>query len=171
MPFRNRRALRMRPVNSQKHIVDLQGTTVMGTNQFTILINTVENAVLANSADVEKGSNVSSIYLNIQAVGQGASGVLNNIYMYVFKNPAGLITTFPDGNQTGISEFKKQIFHTEMRMLSDDNDSIPVTIFQGVLRIPQKFQRMGIDDTIGVVLFSPGPTANFCIECIYKEFR
>ncbi len=161
----------MRPVNSQKHIVDIQGQTNLTANTFNILANTVENAVLANNADVEKGSNISSIYLNVQAVGGGASGVLSNIYMYIFKNPAGLITTFPDGNQTGTSEFKKQIFHTEMRMLSDDNDSIPVALFNGVLRIPRKFQRMGIDDTIGLVLFTPGPVANFCIECIYKEFR
>ncbi len=170
MVFRRRTNL-MRPINSQKHIVDVQGSTVMGTNQFIILANTVENAVLANSADVEKGSNLSAIYLNVQVVGQGASGVLNNIYMYLFKNPAGLITVFPDGNQTGVSEFKKQIFHTEMRMLSDDNDSIPITLFNGVLKIPNKFRRMGIDDTIGLVLFSPGPTANFCVQTIYKEYR
>ncbi len=170
MVFRRNRNF-LRPVNSVKHIIDVQGGLVADTNSFTVLALGDDNPVLTSASEVQKGCKISSIYLDVQIVGLAAGGVLNNVYMYVFKNPAGLISTFPEGNKTGVSEFKKQIFHTEMKMTGSSDSDIPQSLFKGVLRIPQRFQRMGALDTIGMVLYCPAATANFCIQCIYKEYR
>ncbi len=172
MVFSRRRGLNMRPVNSLKHIIDQQGGAAPATKTDVVLVNTTDNPVNTVSNQCSIGSKVSSIFLNVQ-VETSAGTALNNAYFIIYKNPGNLIapSEIPDANATGVSNFRKQVFHTEMAMLSDVGDSIPITLFKGVLRIPRKFQRMGINDTIVVQLFSPGNTIDFCVESIYKEFR
>ncbi len=166
----------MRPVNSIKHIVDQQGTNAPDVKQDVVIAIADDNPSTALSTQVQSGCRISSIFLNVQIVNEtDAVGTVNNCYFIIYKNPGNNITqaNIPNANETGISDFRKQIFHTEMTMLSDANDSIPITLFKGVLRIPPRFQRMGINDQIRLQIFQPvgGATVNFCVESIYKEFR
>ncbi len=173
MPFRSRNNNRMRPIHSIKHVVDIQGGNVGGTQTVNTLVNAVDAPVLTSAEQIETGSRVNSIFLNVQVLPQSESA-LNNIYMYIIKNSgANLVTPLPDGNKVGISDYKKFIFHQEMAMLSDASDSIPITLFKGVLKIPRHMQRMGINDFIQLALFTEaaGNTQDFCIQCIYKEYR
>ncbi len=172
MVFRNRMS-RLRPVHSIKHIVDLQGGIVADTRVLSTLVDGKDAPVLANTSEVEVGSKVFSIFLNIQVIGTGVGGVLNQIYFIIYKNPGSNVTVgnIPDGNVTGASDFKRQIFHTEMIMLSSSSDDIPQALFKGVIKIPRVFQNMRINDIIQIQLFAPGGTSNFCLQAIYKEFR
>ncbi len=165
--------LNKRPILSIKHIVDVQGGTVAATQSKTSIAVAVENPVLANSTDVKPGSRVNSIYLDVQAIGLAAPGILNNIYMIIYKIPGSNIagSAIPNANATGIDNFKRQIFHTEMRMLNDTLTSQPIQIFKGVIRIPKIFHTFRFDDYIQIQLFTPGATANFCIQAIYKEYQ
>ncbi len=161
-----------RPINSRKHIVDLQGGIPGNAAENTIIMSAVDNADSAQPTNVESGSRVSSLFLNIQVIAT-ADTTLNNVYFYIYKNPQGSITTFPSANATGTSEFKRQIFHTEMRMMANTNDGIPITLFQGVLKVPRVFQSMRVGDTVGINFFSPGAgnTQNYCIQAIFKSYR
>ncbi len=163
----------LRPVNTLKHVVDKQGGIVAGTKQDETLVFGVDNP--AHGADVEQctiGSAVKSIFLNVQ-VEATTSQALPNVYMIVYGNPGNNIpdSAIPNGNEVGISDFRKQIFHQEMVMVEKRDDGIPRTLFKGVLKIPRKFQRIGATDKIGVNLFTPGVNFNYCIQCIYKEIR
>ncbi len=174
MPFRNRN--RMHPINTLKHVIDNQGATVGGGTTDITLVSAVENAVSTTPDANDVGSHVRSIFLNVQVVNTvDATGLVNNIYFYLFGNPGNNIpgATLPNANAVGSSDSRKQIFHQEMAMLSDANDSIPITMFKGVIRIPKKFQRLGVNDEIGIRITSPtgGPEATFCVQCIYKEIR
>ncbi len=162
-----------RPIVSIKHIIDKQAVTALGVQDKTVIIDAQENPLLANTDNVKPGCKVFSFYLNVIAVGLGAQGILNNIYMIIYKIPGANITgsAIPDGNVTGSDNFKRQIFHTEMRMLNDTVTSQPISIFNGVIKIPKVFQTMRIDDFIQIQLFTPGGSANYCIECIYKEYQ
>ena len=112
------------------------------------------------------------MFINIQVIGLSAGGVLNNMYAIFYKIPGGNITAgaIPNGNVTGADDFKRQIFHTEMIMMSSSSDDIPQTLFKGVLKIPKVFHTMRINDYIEVQLFSPGGTANYCVQAIYKDY-
>ncbi len=174
MPFR--RGNYLRPINTLKHTIDAQQTIPAGTKNAFDLVVGVENAVstVANENDV--GSKVQTIFLNVQVVvATNAVGAINNAYMYLIVNPGGIISnaTYPDLNKVGISEFRKQIFHQEMSMMSDATDSIPSTLFKGVLKIPRKAGRIGIKDKITCFVGSPtgGPELDACVQCIYKEIR
>ncbi len=172
MPFRNR----LRPVNTFKHVVDQQATIPAGTEQDINLVVGVDNAASANPPNVDIGSHVKSIFLNVQVVNSvNGAGTINNCYFYINGNPGGNIpaASFPAVNSVGNSDARKQIFHQEMAMLSDANDSIPVTMFKGVLRIPRKFNRIGVNDVINIRIGTPvgGAEIDACVQCIYKEVR
>ncbi len=165
--FRNR----LRPINSRKHVIDIQGGLIGGTKVGNDLALAVESTVLANPTEVEVGSTVSSLFLNVQVAATG-SAALANVYMYVFKNPSSAITfaSFPDPNVVGASALKKLIFHQEMIMTDKSANAIPRTLFKGVLSVPKHMRRMGPDDEIRIMMFSPGVNFDFCIQCIYKDY-
>lgn len=173
MVFRRQMQKYLHPVNTIKHIIDNQGGLIAGTQAFVTIAKGVDAPVLgANPDHCLVGSHVRSIFLNIQ-VAASSTGALANVYMIIYGNPAGNIPVadIPDGNVTGTSDFKKQIFHTEMIMTEKNTTAIPRTLFKGVLKIPRKFQRMGQADNIQISLFSPGVTWDYCVESIYKEIR
>ncbi len=157
------------PIVARKHIVDQQGGLVAGTPTFVNLVKGVDNPVVTNVIDCQVSSRVNSIFLNVQVASSNTAS-LANVYMIVFGNPSTAIT-MPNANVTGASDHKKQIFHTEMIMTEKNTTAVPRTLFKGVLMIPKHFRRIGQDDTIAIQLFSPGNTFDFCVECIYKEYR
>jgi len=137
------------------------------------MIRSVDAPVLANVTEVEVGSKVNSVYLNIQ-VSHETLTALANLYMIIYKNPGANIgdASIPNANVTGANDFKRQIFHTEMIMGPGDvTTKTPITVFKGVLKIPKHMQAMRISDEIEIELFSPGVTWNYCIQMIYKEYR
>ena len=132
MVFR-RRQMALRPINTLKHTVDRQEIIPAGTAIDLALVIATENAVSTTAADNDIGSHVRNIFLNVQVVNStDATGFINNCYMYVYGNPGNLIATFPPVNEVGTSNIRKNIFHQEMAMMSDSNDSIPITLFKGV---------------------------------------
>ena len=164
----------LRPVNTLKHTVDRQEVIPAGTAIDLALVIATENAVSTTAADNDVGSHVRNIFLNVQVINStDATGLVNNVYMYVYGNPGNEINSFPLVNEVGISNLRKMVFHQEMAMMSDSNDSIPITLFKGVLKIPRKFSRLGVDDRIVVRVGTPtgGAEVTACVECIYKEIR
>ncbi len=174
MVFRNRN--RLRPVNTLKHTIDQQNTIAAGTAIDIQLVKCVENAVSTTAIENDIGSHVRSLFLNIQVINSiDAVGTINNVYMYIFGNPGDNVpgVSIPAVNIVGTSDFRKQIFHQEMAMLGDQADGIPITLFKGVIKIPRKFQRLGVNDVINVRVGTPtgGAEIDACVQCIYKEIR
>ncbi len=170
MVFRRRSGSSIRPVHRIKHVIDKQGATAGGTVNTTNLIKSVDAPVIANTTDVETGSTVNGIYLKVEVVNTGVTGVLANAYLMVAKNPGGNLT-LPQPNLVGADDNKKYVIHQEMLMLQMVDNSNPRTLFNGVIVIPRGYRRMAINDLIIVAIFSPGVELNFCIQCHYKEFR
>ncbi len=165
--FRSRNSLR--PVNRIKHVFDEQGGIVAGTQVLVRILRTVDTPTLANTDDVETGSTVNGIFLNVEVVAT-SSAALPNIYMMVFKNPGGTFTP-PNANAVGVSDLKKYSIHQEMVMLQEQTGSNPRTLFKGVIVIPRGYRRNGPGDLIQVALFAPGNAMSYCVQAHYKEFR
>ncbi len=161
--------MQYRPINSVKHVVDQQNVTVVNTTASLNVIDTVDNPVLGNNSNVATASVVKAIYLVVEAYAT-SGGALSNFYLTVQKLPGNNIAVITP-NVVGVSDDKKWVIHQEMKMLQQVANGNPRTIFQGVIRIPKRYQRMGYDDALSVNVLTPGITANYCIQCIYKEFR
>ncbi len=171
MVFRSRRSNATRPIHRIKHVVDSQFGLAIATDVTTVLINSVDAPVLANTGEVETGSTVNGIFLNVEVVSTSETGVLPNVYFMIFKNPGGNLT-FPAPNAVGSNDNKKYVFHQEMAMLdSESTTHVPRVLFKGVIVIPRGYRRMAINDQIAIRVRSQGTTANACIQAHYKEFR
>ncbi len=164
-----RNSMSLRPVNRIKHVVDLQLGLVLNVAQVLPLIETKDAPIIANRTEVETGSKVNGIYLNVEAYATTA-GALSNIYMAVTKNPGGNIL-FPNPNAMGSSDNKKYSIHQEMKMLEKKVNGNPRTIFNGVIAIPKLYRRNGPSDELNLILFAPGVNCDVCFQCHYKEFR
>ncbi len=172
MVFRRRQSRLGNIVNSVKHIVDSQGGLVADTKTNVDLVIATDTPTTASETSVAIGSKVFGFFLNVQVVGLAAGGVLNNVYMIIYKNPGNNISAadIPKGNVTGASDFKRQIFHTEMLMLGSTDSDIPQSLFKGVIAVPKTFQNMRINDKVTLQLYAPGATVNFCVQSIFKSF-
>ncbi len=166
--YRNR-GMALRPVQRIKHVVDLQGALVAGTQVNEVVVQTVDTGTLADVNGVQTGSTVNGIYLHVEAV-PTSSAALSNIYMIVYKNPGDNITP-PSANAVGADDDKRFVIHQEMVMLEGQANGNPRTVFNGVIVIPKGYKRFGPNDTLIVALKTPGIGANYCMQVHYKEFR
>ncbi len=161
----------IRPVHRIKHIVDNSATLAAATNLLVDLVKTVDAPVLGNTTEVETGSKVNGIYLNVQvASNETDAGAIPNIYMAVLKNPMGDFTSI-NPSTLGDDDRKKYIIHQEMIMVNNLAGGNPRTLFSGVIAIPRGYRRNGPNDKLQIALFSTAVNFIFCIQCIYKEFR
>ncbi len=171
MPFRRRNfGNSLRPVNRIKHVVDAQGATALGVVADTQIVLAVETPALATTKEVAIGSKVNGIYLRVEVVNTGATGVLANAYLAVFKSPGASIS-INNPNTIGTDKDKRYVIHQEMVMLQMQDNSNPRTLFNGVIAIPRGYRRMGPADIIVVRIFSPGVELSWCVQAHYKEFR
>ncbi len=160
----------MRPVHRIKHVVDQQGAVALDTIQVVPLIDAKDAPVLANVTEVETGSKVNGIYLHVEVVNTGTTGVLANAYLSVQKNPGGNLS-FGKPNVVGANDNKRFVIHQEMLMLQMVDNSNPRTLFNGVIVLPRGYRRFGPNDLLNLIIFSPGVELTWCVQCHYKEFR
>ncbi len=166
--FRSRNNLR--PINRIKHVVDVQDATALGVPKVINLAAATDTPTLAAVASVETGCTINAIYLKVEVVNTGATGVLANAYMHVVKNPGGNLV-IPLPNVVGASDNKRYVIHQEMVMLQMIDNSNPRTLFNGVIVLPKDYRRFGPNDNLVLTIFSPGIELTLCIQCHYKEFR
>ncbi len=159
----------IRPVHRIKHVVDIQGGQVAGTQTSNTVVVAVDAPVLATPKQVETACTINAIYLKVEAYAT-STAALANFYMIIFKNPGGNLTT-PGCNTVGSDDNKKYVIHQEMVMMEKNTTGNPRTVFNGVIKIPRGYRRFGINDLLDVAVLSPGVSSDYCIECIYKEFR
>ncbi len=174
MSFRRRRMTQ--PVKSIKHVVDTNGS-IGGTASTTAVITTVDTPVRSSPNNVANASRVNAIFLRVEVIQEVAAAGIDNIYMIVFKNPGSSIGA-PAVDNVGTSDNRKWIIHQEMIMTGSvltAANAIPRTLFKGVIMLPRPYRRFGIDDELQVVIgHRTGESTqrtNFCLQCIYKEFR
>ncbi len=168
----------IRPVQSLKHVVDTNGNVSAALQSVTDLVNVVDNPAAGTSNQVNVGSKVNAIYLRVEVVGATSAGGVDNIYMYVYKNP-GANLGLPPADSIGTNDNRRYVIHQEMVMLTPRNLStepgFPRTMFKGVILIPRGYRRMGVDDKLQVILQHRAGEATqvtkFCVECIYKEYQ
>ncbi len=176
----SRRQSTLRPVNSLKHIVDASGVVSAGTKVTVDLSLAQEIKTAAQSNRVHAGAKISSLFLSVELSGSNAYGGVARVYMAIAKNPGNNLT-LPNLDSIGVSDNRKFFIHQEMIMLTRQATSgaggdwrFPRTIFHGVIRIPRQYQRQGLNDTIQMFLQNANAeatgSADWCVQCIYKEY-
>ncbi len=168
------------PIHSTKHVVDSSGITGIVTNQILqTSVQALDNPVLANVAQVNPGSKISSIYYSVYFIAEGGeiANEISLIDFYFIKVPANSWTTFaaatlPTPGATGSHINKRHVLHEEKGISGGGNVSlagVPM-VFKGVIKIPRGRQRFGQSDTF-LMCARTNFASKFCIKCIYKEYQ
>ncbi len=139
----------------------------------------IDNPVLANVADIEPGSKVSSIFYVIYVYAEGGE-IANEVPLtdfYFLKNPGNTwgsfsSTNLPTPGATGSHKNKRHVLHEEKGLAGGGNASltgVPM-VFKGVIRIPRGKQRFGQDDRF-IVAIRTNFASKVCCKAIYKEIK
>ncbi len=156
-------------VHSTKHYVQQSiGTVVVGTNANTTLVTGVAVAAKDAVSEVEEGSTVKAIYLELWI--RSAAVAAASFTFAFFKLPSG--AGFPSETELaalGNWDNKKNILYTSQGLINDV-DSSALNLFKGWIKIPKGKQRIGLGDNIGWSLRTVGQSLNFCGFSLYKEY-
>ncbi len=124
-----------------------------------------------NTSEVSIGCKIKAIYLVINGCGLAGTGVLNIMGCYLMKNPGNNLTP-PGIFVTGSSNEKKFIFREWQFMIMRNQDGNLPFHWEGWIKIPKVYQRMGTDDTLELIVAnSAAVTGHFSYMCIYKWYR
>ncbi len=160
--------MRLLTVNSEKHIVDF--TEALTT---TIDVSLVAKAVTAPSntitTDCHRGGVIKAIWISLDTCGLGTAAVNNKIGVYLIKNPGDNLTE-PGVFAVGSSNEKKFVIKMWSNMAMRNSEGNPPYHWEGWVKIPKRYQRMGTDDTWQMVSGISGETGHLFCQCIYKEY-
>ncbi len=162
-------------------MVDNSGIIAAVTNtSIHITATGTRNAILATANEVDTGSKISSVFMEIFFFSEG--GEISNevplVDWYVIKDPGNAWGTTFDANNlptpgaTGVHINKRHILHEEKGLTGGGDASlagIPM-VFKGVIRIPRGRQRWGENDVLRVCARS-NFASKFCIKSVYKWYK
>ncbi len=166
-----RRSYGPRPViNSIKNQVFAQ-IGVVGTNTEILIAKAVNTPLSTVATDTSQGCLLKAVYLIIDGCGIAGTGVLNVMSIYLAKNPGDNLT-LPDAFGYGTSNEKKFIFKNWVFMVMRNQDGNTPFHWEGWIKIPKRYQRMGTDDTLRLAVRCTSTlTGHFSVNAIYKWYR
>ncbi len=142
------------------------GTTIVSTD----IAKAVDTPTTGVQSEVQRGCVIKAFWLSIDVCGLAATGVLQSTTFYVIKNP-GFNLTPPTPRTEGTSNEKKFIFKTWNAMTMRNQDGNTPYHWEGWVRIPKKYQRMGTDDRIQLSAATTTAAGHASMQAIYKWFR
>ncbi len=162
------RKLRLVTVNSEKHVVEVIQAVDNTTKAFAIAkaVTAPSNTV---KTDCHRGGLIKAIWCSIDFCGLAASGVHQRILVYLMKNPGDNLTE-PAPFSVGSSNEKKFVVKMWSAMTMRNQEGNPPYHWEGWLKLPKRYHRMGTDDTWMIVVGANADTGHFFGNFIYKEY-
>ncbi len=156
-------------ITSIKNVVD--ATSATGTTQLTSLIAKAVNTPLSTvKNDVSNGCLIKAIWCSFDVCGLAATGVLQRTAIFLIKNPGDNLTP-PGAFVVGTSNEKKFVIRQWQFMTMRNQDGNPPFHWEGWIKIPKRYWRMGTDDTWKLAFETSTAAGHFSAQFIYKWFR
>ncbi len=171
MPYRRRafsRKLRLVTVNSEKHIVD-KAEVLSSTQSDTLIAKAVTAPSNTVTTDCHRGGQIKAIWVSLDFCSTGTSGINNRVVVYMMKNPGDNLVT-PAVLAVGSSNEKKFVFKMWSQMTMRNQDGNPPYHWEGWVKVPKRYQRMGTDDTIRLLSGMNNESGHLFVNFIYKEY-
>lgn len=157
-------------VNSIKNVHRQQfGITSANTRSIIAKAVTAPDPTIDN--DVSHGCVIKAIWLAIDFCGISGSGILNVVDAFIMKNPGDNLTA-PSPLSQGTSNEKKFIIKSWRAMAMRNQDGNLPYHWEGWIKIPKRYQRMGTDDVWEWdVVCTAAQNGHASIQAIYKWYR
>ncbi len=176
MSFFQRRGGRRRPrsrlgtiVNSIKNILPRVDALVASTNLEIVIANAIDDPATSVNNACRRGCLIKAVWVEFWYYGLSAGNTNDIVDIYLAKNPGNNLT-MPNPGTVGTSNEKKFVFKTWRGL--GGNKSLGGTPYNQTgrwIKIPKRYQRMGIDDRLVLVARSP-TTGQLCTNFIYKWY-
>ncbi len=166
--FRRSRKLQLVTINSEKHVLD-RTYAVTSSNVRKILAKAVTAPSNTIDDDVHRGGVIKAFWISIDICGLDASGAFQATMAYLMKNPGANLLP-PGVFAVGTSNEKKFVVKQWTQMTMRNQDGNPPYHWEGWVKIPKRYQRMGTDDTWELVVGNNSGTGHAYVFCIYKEY-
>ncbi len=160
----------IRPViNSIKNVMnDAQGLT--GSAVTAVLAKAVSNPVNTVATDTAHGCVIKAIWISFDVCGLAGTGVSNVFDAYLIKNP-GANLTLPAPISVGTSNEKKFVIKMWRAMIMRIQDGPNPYHWEGWIKIPKRYHRMGTDDLWQFSIQSTASvTGLYSLKAIYKWY-
>ncbi len=168
---RFRRNQAIRPVDSNKNIVNSLQAPIANTSAVTNLALAVDSAALASPAQVTRGSTINTVYLEVWIYGQAVADINSRISWGIVKNPGGNLT-FPSMSVAGVDDNKKFIYAMGSSLVGNNANGQPGYLIRGWFSVPKRYRRMGANDRIELhIRNDTANPINLCILAIYKWYK
>ncbi len=160
------------PINSNKHYVHRSSVSVASA---AILNDEIVDAVVAPataaSNQVEEGSIVKAVYIELWIVGEDSAGINSPFHVSLEKKPSDAPDmTFGQSVNLGAYPNKKNILYFTQGIVSSESLGPTVNILRQWFAIPKGKQRMGLGDQI-VLNIAATIGIQICGFYTYKEYR
>ncbi len=163
------RRFAMRPIDSMKNVVSTLENLTTATLATTIA-KAVDNPANTSQEEVSRGCTIKAIWISLDVCGLAASGALQRTGIYLIKNPGANLT--PPGVLTvGTSNEKKFVLKQWYIMTMRNQDGNPPYHWEGWIKIPKRYQRMGAGDLFSLVWATDTLTGHGTAQFIYKWYR
>ncbi len=171
MPYRRggfSRKLRLVTINSEKHVVDAT-IAITSTNVVSLIAKAVTAPSNTVDTDCRRGGTIKAIWISLDMCGLGTAGANQRTVAYLIKNPGDNLTE-PGVFAVGTSNEKKFVIKMWSVMTMRNQDGNPPYHWEGWIKIPKRYHRMGTDDTWQLVMGNTGETGHGFFNAIYKEY-
>ncbi len=160
------------PINANKHYVHVPNANIAsGAIENIPIIDAVVAPAAAASINVEEGSVVKAVYIEMWIYGLGASGTDTQFFLAIEKIPAnGPSMTVADSLNLGAYQNKKNILYTSQGVIGGI-DTNSVAVIRNWFLIPRGKQRFGLGDRLDVNVAPLGAPMQRCGFSTYKEYR
>ncbi len=169
---RHRRMLA--PINSNKYYVHQTIVTVVSGVILNVnLVDAVVAPAAATSFQVEEGSLVKAIWVELWLTGASTAGNTSSFNITLEKIPANQTAmTFTQSANLGAYPNKKNILYTTQGVIGSVAGGQPLPLLRQWFAIPKGKQRMGLSDRIMLNISNQGSIDEIiCGIFIYKEYR
>ncbi len=157
-------------VTSIKNVTDF-ASGITSTNVVDEIALATNTPLSTTQNHVSNGCIIKAIWCVVDVCGLGGTGVLNSFDAYLMKNPGNNLLP-PGGGNVGTSNEKKFVFKQWHAMIMRNQDGNNPYHWEGWVKVPKRYQRMGVDDTIEfVVNCTTSLTGHKSGQFIYKWYR
>jgi len=156
-------------INSIKNVLD--NTASIGSGTANIVIAKAVNTPLSTVAsDVSNGCIIKALWCSFDVCGLAGTGTLQRTGLYIIKNPGDNLTE-SGPFAVGASNEKKFVFRQWQFMTMRNQDGNSPNHWEGWIRIPKRYQRMGTDDVLKLVFANSTAAGHLSCQFIYKWYR
>ncbi len=152
-----------------KNVVDQTAST--GTTPANVLIaKAVNSPVSTVENDTSQGCIIKAIWCSFDFCGLAGTGVLQETKVFLMKNPGDSLTA-PNPFVVGTSNEKKFVIKQWSLMTMRNQDGNPPLHWEGWIKIPRRYHRMGTDDTWRLHFGVSTAAGHMSAQFIYKWYR